>query len=96
MSATVRMTSEQHSQLISHLFPGDGLEAVALLLCGRRESESRPALVVRKVVPVPYGSCSVRTPDRVQWSTDVLDELIPEVWKSSASIIKVHCHPWRL
>ncbi len=93
MSATVRMTSEQHSQLMSHLFPGDGLEAVALLLCGRRESESRPALVVRKVVPVPYASCSVRTPDRVQWSTDVLDELIPEIWKSNASIIKVHCHP---
>jgi len=93
MSATVRMTSEQHSQLMSHLFPGDGLEAVALLLCGRRESESRPALVVRKVVPVPYASCSVRTPDRVQWSTDVLDELIPEIWKSNASIMKVHCHP---
>ncbi len=93
MTATVRMTSEQHSQLMSHLFPGDGCEAVALLLCGRRESESRPALVVRKVVPVPYASCSVRTPDRVQWSTDVLDELIPEIWKSNASVIKVHCHP---
>jgi hypothetical protein len=87
------MTSEQHSQLMSHLFPGDGCEAVALLLCGRRESESHPALVVRKVVPVPYASCSIRTPDRVQWSTDVLDELIPEIWKSNASVIKVHCHP---
>ena len=93
MTATVRMTSEQHSQLMSHLFPGDGCEAVALLLCGRRESESHPALVVRKVVPVPYASCSIRTPDRVQWSTDVLDELIPEIWKSNASVIKVHCHP---
>jgi hypothetical protein len=93
MTATVRMTREQHSQLMSHLFPGDGCEAVALLLCGRRESESRPALAVRKVVPVPYASCSVRTPDRVQWSTDVLDELIPEIWKSNASVIKVHCHP---
>lgn len=93
MTATVRLTSEHHSQLMSHLFPGDGCEAVALLLCGRRESESRPALVVRKVVPVPYASCSVRTPDRVQWSTDVLDELISEIWKSNASLIKVHCHP---
>jgi hypothetical protein len=93
MIATVRMTGEQHSQLVSHLFPGDGCEAVALLLCGRRESEFRPALVVRKVVPIPYSSCSVRTPDRVQWSTDVLDELIPEVWNSNASVIKVHCHP---
>jgi hypothetical protein len=29
----------------------------------------------------------------VQWSTDVLDELIPEIWKSNASVVKVHCHP---
>ena len=93
MTASVRMTSEQHSQLMSHLFPGDGCEAVALLLCGRRESGPRPVLVVRKVVPVPYESCSIRTPDRVQWSTDVLDELIPEIWKSNASVVKVHCHP---
>jgi hypothetical protein len=93
MTASVRMTSEHQSQLMNHLFPGDGCEAVALLLCGRRESDSRPALVVRKVVPVPYELCSIRTPDRVQWSTDVLDELIPEIWKSNASVVKVHCHP---
>ena len=93
MTGSVRMTSEHHSQLMHHLFPGDGCEAVALLLCGRRESDSRPALVVRKVVPVPYELCLVRTPDRVQWSTDILDELIPEIWKSNASVVKVHCHP---
>jgi hypothetical protein len=93
MSASLRMNREQHSELMKHLFPGDGCEAVALLLCGRRESESHPALVVRKVVPVPHESCSVRTPDRVQWSTDVLDALIPEIWKSNASVVKVHCHP---
>jgi hypothetical protein len=93
MTTSVRMNSEQHSQLMNHLFPGDGCEAVALLLCGRRESNSRPALVVRRVVPVPYASCSIRTPDRVQWSTDTLDELIPQIWKSNASVVKVHCHP---
>ena len=59
---------------------------------GERANRVRP-LAVRKVVPVPYASCSVRTPDRVQWSTDMLDELIPEIWKSNASVIKVHCHP---
>lgn len=93
MNASVRMNREQHMQLMKHLFPGDGCEAVALLLCGRRKSNSRPALVVRKVIPIPYESCSVRTPDRVQWSTDVLDALIPEIWKNNASVVKVHCHP---
>jgi ThiF family protein len=93
MTSSLRMTSEHHSQLMNHLFPGDGCESVALLLCGRRESDLRPALVVRKVVPVPYELCSIRTPDRVQWSIDVLDQLIPEIWKSNASVVKVHCHP---
>jgi molybdopterin/thiamine biosynthesis adenylyltransferase len=37
--------------------------------------------------------CSVRTPDQVQWSTDILDQLLPEIWKTSASIVKVHSHP---
>jgi len=93
MNASVRMNRDQHTKLMQHLFPGDGCEAVALLLCGRRESAARPALVVRKVVPVPYELCSVRTPDRVQWSTEILDALVPEIWKSGASVMKVHCHP---
>jgi len=29
----------------------------------------------------------------VKWSTGILDKLVPEIWKSNASIIKVHCHP---
>ncbi len=93
MKTSLRMTSDHHAQLMKHLFPGDGCEAVALLLCGRRSGDSRSVLTVRRVVPVPYESCSVRTPDQVQWSTDILDHLLPEIWKSSASIVKVHSHP---
>jgi len=93
MKTSLRMTSDHHAQLMKHLFPGDGCEAVALLLCGRRSGDSRSVLTVRRVAPVPYESCSVRTPDQVQWSTDILDHLLPEIWKSSASIVKVHSHP---
>jgi hypothetical protein len=76
-----------------HLFPGDGKEAIALLLCGRREGEDRRVLTVREVAAVPYDQCSVRTPDRVIWSTDILDRLIAKIWKSGLSIVKVHSHP---
>jgi proteasome lid subunit RPN8/RPN11 len=93
MTTTLRMTEKHHRSIHEHLFPGDGNEAIALLLCGRREGEEHRALSVSKVVPVPYRECSVRTPDRVAWSTDVLDRLIGEVWKSGMSIVKVHSHP---
>ena len=33
---TLSMTERQHQELHRHLFPGDGLEAVSLVLCGRR------------------------------------------------------------
>ncbi len=93
MKTTLRMTSDHHMHLKQHLFPADGCEAVALLLCGRREGIESSVLTVRKVIPVPYNQCSVRTPDRVQWSTVVLDDLVPEIWKTRASIVKVHSHP---
>jgi hypothetical protein len=32
----LRLTKSQHQELFDHLFPGDGLEAVALALCGSR------------------------------------------------------------
>jgi hypothetical protein len=93
MKTALRMTTAQHSQLMDHLFPQDGCEAVALLLCGRRTGDQRSALTVRKVVPVPHDDCSIRTPHQVQWSTESLDRLIPEIWQTSASIVKVHSHP---
>ena len=37
MRYALRLTSHQHAQLLAHLFPGDGLEAAALVLCGRRD-----------------------------------------------------------
>ena len=34
---TLTLTGDQHDHLQSFLFPGDGKEAVAIMLCGRRE-----------------------------------------------------------
>ena len=35
------------------LFPGDGREAVAILLCGRRDGDRRHRLVVRDIHGIP-------------------------------------------
>ncbi len=93
MNLTLRLTGKQHAQLKAHLFPGDGNEAVALALCGRRAGSSRHCLTVRHVVTVPYDQCSIRTPDRVTWSTQLLMPLLAEAARQGFSILKIHSHP---
>jgi hypothetical protein len=94
MKTILRMTGRQHSLLRAHLFPGDGNEAVAVALCGRRAGDSRHVLTVRKIVPVLYEECSVRTPLRVSWSTDrVLPPLLDEAARRGLALLKIHSHP---
>lgn len=92
MAVNLTITEAQRRQLAEHLFPEDGCEAVAIVLCGRAQSAYGHRLVARKVVPVPYEQCSVRKPDRVTWSTDMLLPLLAEADKSNLSILKVHGH----
>jgi hypothetical protein len=89
---SLSMTAAQHAALQSHLFPGDGLEAVALALCGRRSGTDRHRLVVRRIIAVPYKSCSVRLPDQVTWSTDVLPPLLEEASRLGLALVKIHGH----
>lgn len=94
MKTILRMTGRQHALLRAHLFPGDGNEAVAVALCGRRVGESRHVLTVRKIELVPYEACAVRTPVRVTWSTDkVLPPLLEEAARRGLALLKIHSHP---
>jgi hypothetical protein len=91
MKYSLRMTEAQHAALRSHLFPGDGNEAVALLLCGRRQGRDRHVLTVRKIVAIPHDVCD-RRPDSVTWPTDYVDPLVGEAFGRGYAIVKVHCH----
>ena len=57
MRTSLNMTDTQRRQLYEHLFPGDGLEALALVLCGRRAGEHHHRLLVREIYRVEYGDC---------------------------------------
>ncbi len=88
----LRMTGRHHAALMRHLLPGDGLEAVALALCGRRRGDDDEILTVRRVVPVPYEHCE-RASTRIRWRTDVLATLLDEAARRSLGIVKFHSHP---
>lgn len=50
---TLAFSGDQHEHLRSFQFPGDGKDAVAVLLCGRRHDDRRHWLVVRDVHGIP-------------------------------------------
>ena len=91
-TATLSLTGRQHTELKAHLFPSDGCEAVAIALCGHRRGTDRHRLLVRKLVPIPYDACSVRTPKRVTWSTEVLPPLLEEADRHGLAVVKIHGH----
>jgi hypothetical protein len=92
MNVTLTMTAEQRKLLHAHLFPGDGCEAVAILRCGRRAGRRTHRLLVNKIVQVPYAACSIRRPDLVRWSTDLLPDLLDEANRDGWSVVKIHGH----
>ena len=89
---TLRSAGIHHDALKQHLFPGDGLEAVAFALCGRHVSETGELLTVRRIVPVPYEICN-RDWASITWPTDFLADLLDEARRKRLGIVKFHSHP---
>lgn len=90
---TLTLTDVQHHDLKKHLFPGDGKEAVAIILCGRRYGDRRYRLTVKDIYGVPYDECTVRRSDKVIWSPDYIVPHLEEATEKRLSVVKVHSHP---
>lgn len=90
---SVRMTGKQHAALKRHLFPSDGLEAVAILLAARHHGADRHILTVHRLIEIPYDECSERDPDHITWSTRRLLAVLQEVSTNDWAVLKIHSHP---
>ena len=90
---SLSLSGDQHEHLKSFLFPGDGKEAVALLLCGRRAGDRRERLVVREIQGIPYDQCSERTATRATWSPEYVAPMLDRAAEEGLSVVKVHSHP---
>lgn len=93
MRIKLRLTQTDHSALMAHLLPGDGLEAVAVALCGRRRGDADHCLTIQSLVPIPYDECKVRERDRVTWSSQRLVPLLEKAARRDLGILKIHSHP---
>ena len=90
--AHVRLAlSEKHHKILrKHLFPGDGLEAAAIILCSQ-SSASR--YVVKDILPVDYSACRSRTKDFISWPGASIENAIDMAEADNLSIVFVHSHP---
>src|SRR5688572_22114275 len=93
MKAQLRISGDHHRALQDHLFPGDGLEAAALLLCGQRKASDRTIFTAAEYFPVPYDACTERRPDRLSWKTEAILSALERAAKRNYSVIKIHSHP---
>ena len=92
MMVSLTLTADQHHVLRSHLFPGDGFEAVAILLCGRAAGPDRHRLVVQEIVPVDYELCR-RSRDGITWPVEAIEDALNRAEDAGLSVVKVHSHP---
>ena len=92
MKIKLRMGGMQYKELRHHLFPGDGLEAVAVALCGRHVGQEVNVLMVHKIVTIPYEECE-RNRDHVRWSAARLVPLLETAMNRDMAILRIHSHP---
>lgn len=89
---TLILRANQHAQLRQHLFPGDGKEAAAVVLCTRQRVGEQLKFLARTVLLVPYDECE-RFRDRLQWPGGYLDAALEAAKADDLSIFLVHSHP---
>lgn len=90
---SLSMSGDQHEHLKSFLFPEDGKEAVAILLCGRRAGDRKHRLLVREIHGIPYENCAERTASHITWPPEYIEPLLERAENEKLSILKIHSHP---
>jgi hypothetical protein len=83
---SLRMTQQHHAELKAHLFPGDGLEAAALMLCKVAK------YLVRHLLVVPHEACQ-RQRDALIWPGEFVEQALTRAEDDGLAIIAVHSHP---
>jgi len=90
-SHTLVLPAKVADELRAHLFPGDGLEAAALLLC-TVTGQRRQKWLGREVVWVPYEHCT-RQPNCITWPGECVETAIDRASARGDAVIAVHSHP---
>ena len=93
-TAIMAMTARRHKAIFNHLFPGDGLEAAAILLCNQGTGKLYHRLIVADILSLPHHH-SLRKRGFVSWPFgDCLSPArISDIDRRRQSIVTIHSHP---
>ncbi|MDC6362152.1 MULTISPECIES: HesA/MoeB/ThiF family protein [Flavobacteriaceae] len=86
-----KITDKMCQELKNHLHNGDGLEALAFIVCGRLNHEGDYWLLAHEVFLMPHEKCS-RDIDYVSWKTEHIEHLLEKAKDKGFAIVKVHSH----
>lgn len=89
--ATLVLSGAMHTALRRHLFPGDGLEAAAILVCARTPGP-RLRFIARELISVPHDECK-RQRDALTWPGAWIETAIDVAEKEALALFLVHSHP---
>lgn len=89
----MNLTASQHAKLRNCLFSSDGMEQVAVGLCGRLDHPAAHKLLLHEVHPVPVDAYVERSPLHVTWRTEWMVPLLEKAMRKGLSVIKFHSHP---
>jgi hypothetical protein len=89
---TLKIAGRDHEQVRRHLYPGDGCEAAAILVCTRVPG-SPLQLLVQSILLVPHKDCARREPDRLTWPGAWLEKGIEAGENEDKTLILIHSHP---
>jgi proteasome lid subunit RPN8/RPN11 len=92
ISSTLTFPGVLHEAVRTHLHPGDGLEAAAILLCSRTP-EPRLRVLVREIIRIPNEECEVREEDSIYWPGAYLEKAIDLAEADDLTIVLIHSHP---
>jgi hypothetical protein len=89
---TLAFSGALHAQVKRHLFPQDGLEAAAILICTRTPG-LRQRFLAREIIFVPYVACKRRERDAITWPGEYLEQAIDLAESTDSVMILIHSHP---
>ena len=95
MAGSLVMAGDLYKRLLSHVHPGDNVEAAAILFCHSGRGRQGFRLVANECVTIPPSECPYRSTSRVSWNFGKFfpPEKIEEIDKRGLSIVTVHSHP---
>lgn len=93
MELQLRISGLHHQILKKHLLPSDGLESVAVAICGRYMDEENIILTLHDIILIPDEECFSREEDLLQWPTEKAIPFFEKIGNNDLAIMKIHSHP---